>query len=669
MNSVSDSMASRIYRPDIDGLRAIAILGVVFYHAGVPWLSGGFTGVDIFFVISGYLIGGHIYSEIQTERFSFWEFYKRRAKRILPAFYAVLAFTFVAALFLLSSAELTTYAMSAISAVFSTSNIYFSRRIADYFHTSPALNPLLMTWSLGVEEQFYAVIPLLMVVLARIRRTMILPALAAICLVSFFLAWRELGTHPNVAFYLLPARAWELGVGVVLAIAELRWNRRLFSGVWAQAASVAGFVLMLAPVFLLTVATPFPGVAALPSVIGTALVIASPDSWVNRMVFSAAPLVFIGKISYSWYLWHWPLLAIFRVPSGGLLSPRADVAAVILSFVAAVLSYYFVEQPFRRSKRAPLPLLIRYAAVSILFACALGGTRLSHGLPSRFPALRQIEQPASDTCVADFTVDRPNLSPPCFAAHDPRPSVVLWGDSHSGVLASTLRSDANAQGYSLIQVSKSDCLPLRDAALDVPNNPIAARACMRFNESVLKLVVTDPHTRIVVLTGVWSNPFRKESAMRLITLTQDSGPAAAGSTASIFTRSLNDMIQTLQKAGKRVVLVDDVPTFDFDPLMRFETVYIPARRALGSIFDESIISSEYAPAAYASAAHKVTALLAKTQEEFPGVELVELRPRFCDSHDLCVYMANDKPYFRDDNHVTQDGARYALQGFRLPKVN
>ena len=429
-NEISNRMQisdGRSYRPDIDGIRAIAILSVVLYHAGVPFLSGGFTGVDIFFVISGYLIGGHIFSELRSGNFSFLRFYKRRAKRILPAFYLVIAFAFLAAIVLLSPLEAYKFAKDAIASILSVSNIHFARS-ANYFQTANELNPLLMTWTLGVEEQFYAVIPLLMVLLTRIRRGLLLPAILVVCALSFVFAWRELSSYPDMVFYLLPARAWELGVSVALAVAELSWKRKLLSGRWTQAASLMGLAFMLVPMYLLTSATPFPGTAAVPSVLGTALVIAAPVSWINRRLLSLSPLVFIGKISYSWYLWHWPLLAFLRVASGGILPPTAVVLAIAASFALAVLSYHFIEQPFRRSSRAPAPLLLRYAAVSLGFVAVFAALWVSHGLPKRYPALIQEGETESNSCLADYGSDKPNLSSHCYAASDPRPSVVLWGE-------------------------------------------------------------------------------------------------------------------------------------------------------------------------------------------------------------------------------------------------
>jgi peptidoglycan/LPS O-acetylase OafA/YrhL len=245
-------------------------------------ISGGYSGVDIFFVISGYLIGGHIFSELRSGTFSFLGFYRRRAKRILPAFYVVLAFTILASFFFLSPFENHLFALSAVSASLSVSNIFFLRYLHDYFNAGTSYHPLLMTWSLGVEEQFYAVIPLLMVLLSRIRRSLLLPAILAVCILSFLLAWQQVSLHPSDAFYLLPERAWELGIGVALAVMEQTRRTLSLPAPLAHLLGTTGFILMLFPIFLLNANMPFPGPAALPSVLGTAMVIAFPDSWINR---------------------------------------------------------------------------------------------------------------------------------------------------------------------------------------------------------------------------------------------------------------------------------------------------------------------------------------------------------------------------------------------------
>jgi peptidoglycan/LPS O-acetylase OafA/YrhL len=663
----SEGTADRSYRPDIDGIRAIAILSVVLYHAALPSITGGFTGVDIFFVISGYLIGGHIFSEVRSGSFSFLRFYQRRAKRILPAFYAVLIFTILASMFLLSPREALVFGRSSFAATLSSSNILFWYSF-NYFDPQGSFNPLLMTWSLGVEEQFYAVIPLLMVLLARIRRNWLLPAILIVCLLSFSLAWCELGIYPMNVFYLLPERAWELGVGVALAVAEQSRRSAPLPARLANLLSLAGLALMLAPMFLLNARSPFPGPAALPSVLGAALVIAAPAAWINRRLLALPPLVFIGRISYSWYLWHWPLLAFLQIASQKKVPPEAALLAVIASLAAAVLSYYLIEQPFRKSTRPPAPLLMRYAVASAAVLALCASVWVSKGFPQRFPQLAAVDSMAksmdSDPCLV--TSGKVNLSPRCYDAADPRPSIALWGDSHTASLAPSLRSLANAQGYGFVQLTHTSCPPLTGAAIYTTRNPRDPRNCMRFNSQALELLRGDPRVRIVVLNGWWRVScedcwlFTGSKADR-----QDFSQQAA---IDLFRQSLAATIQGLRAAGKQVIVMSDVPSFDFDPLMRFRTAHIPVRRALALWMGaETAAGPGSSPPAETASAALANNQLKIVIGGLDGVLFIDLKSELCPDDGPCAYRIGDHPLYRDHHHVSLDGANYALRDFRLPQ--
>ena len=667
MSANATQASTATYRPDIDGIRALAILSVVLYHAGVPLLTGGFTGVDIFFVISGYLIGGHIFSEIRQGRFSFARFYQRRAKRILPAFYVVLFATFVFGLLLLSPIELTEYSTSAIAAVFSASNIHFLR-YSNYFQQSSELNPLLMTWSLAVEEQFYLVIPLLMLAAAKVRRSWLLPVILVTCVVSFLFAWHQVHVEPGKAFYLLPSRAWELGVGVALGVAESLRKRSLVPAAWIWPASVCGFAAMLAPFFLLKPSVPFPGPSAAASVLGTALIISSSSSWINRFVLSMPWLVFIGRISYSWYLWHWPLMAYLRVASGGPLPIPARIVAILLSFVLAVLSFYLVEQPFRKSLLPPLPLIARYAGVAIAFAAVLTFVWKDGGLRARFPDLQPQQAEAPSHCIVNYGHSTPDLTAHCYPARDGTPSIALWGDSHSAALAPALRSEVTSRGYHFVEFSKSSCLPLVGVAKYVPAHPSVVEECVEFNQIVLKTIVADSGIRTVILAGSWSEPFLDGTVEPLLDVglsrTHRRPPASA--MASIFAEALSKNIAALQSAGKRVVLVEDVPNFDFDPLCSMLTAQIPARRMLASWMTRGNNTPGFARATSLDAAGRSNEVLASVRTRFQDVELIDLRPMFCDERGLCAYMHGGRLLYSDGQHLTADGAFYALRGVGLP---
>lgn len=668
------SLGERPYRADLDGIRALAILSVVLYHAGLPYIAGGFTGVDIFFVLSGYLIGGHIYAELCAGTFSFARFYQRRAKRIFPAFFAVLAFTLAAALILLSPAETAELGRSACAATLSASNVLFWGT-TNYFAGKSSFNPMLMTWSLGVEEQFYAVIPLLVVLLARVRRVWILPATLAVCVLSFAFASAELSSHPMMVFYLLPARAWELGAGVALAVAESNRKGASFSVPILQLAGVAGMALMMAPIFLIDAASAFPLPAALPSVLGAMLAISARASWINRNVLSLKPLVFVGKVSYSFYLWHWPLLAFLHILYGGDAPRPMYFAAIALSFAAAVASYYFIEQPFRRSRRAPGRLLIGYAAASAtaLAACAL--VWLSHGVPQRFPALAGMEEAdqalKSDTCLAGYGDDAPNLTPACEDAGAGRPIAALWGDSHSAALAPGLRSAALAQGYGFVELGKASCAPLIGATHFTPRIPSLAAECMHFNYRVFHLIQSDGRIHIVVLNADWAGYLYRDWQDGWLSpgVSERQHAPTPDDSRTLFVESLTAAVRALQSAGKQVIVLKDVPGFVVDPVWRIRSQQIPVRRRLTACLGVHD-ATDPGFSSPASDAHTVLAdsLLDQAVSDSPGARLVDLRPALCNQVDRCVYSDGDKLLYDDSNHLSTAGALYAVRDLRLTEM-
>jgi peptidoglycan/LPS O-acetylase OafA/YrhL len=669
MSSNTTQARPATYRPDIDGLRAIAILSIVLYHAGIGALRGGFTGVDIFFVISGYLIGGHIFSELRAGRFSFAQFYQRRVKRILPAFYVVLFFTLLFGLFLLSPIELADFSKSAIASLSSASNFHFLR-YSNYFQQSSELNPLLMTWSLAVEEQFYLVIPLLMLSAAKMRRSILLPAILATCVLSFLFAWRQVHVAPDKAFYLLPSRAWELGVGVAWAVGEAMRARTIVAARWAWAASLCGFGAMLAPVFLLKATIPFPGPSASASVLGTALVIGCPSSWINRRILSLPWLVFIGRISYSWYLWHWPLMAFLRVASGGPLRPAASAVAVALSFLFAILSFYLIEQPFRKSALAPMSLFAQYAGAGLALAIVLAFVWSNDGLPARFPGLQHEEAETPSNCIVDYGRMTPDLSAHCYEAYDRSPSVALWGDSHSAALAPALRAEIASRGYHFIEFSKSSCLPLVGVAKYVPQHPSVVEECIEFNRIVLKMIVSDPRIRTVILAGRWSDPFLDGNAEPLLNVSLSRAHRIPPPSAerNLFINAMSNDIAALEAVGKRVVLVEDVPNFDFDPLCSLRTEQIPIRRMLASWMMQGNYTPGLAQASFVDAAERSDEALEAVHSRFQNAELINLKPMFCDQKGLCAYMRSGRLLYSDGQHLTADGAFYAFRGGGLPDL-
>lgn len=373
------------YRPEIDGLRALAVLPVIFYHAGVETMAGGFVGVDVFFVISGFLITTIIASELNSQQFSVVSFYERRARRILPALIVVLAITSILAVSIMLPFELVNYGKGLVGAVLFVSNIVLWKQ-AGYFAAEAEMNPLLHTWSLGVEEQYYLFFPLLLMVIWRFRRQWALPLLLLATLGSLGLAEWASTRMPSANFYLLPTRIWELMIGAMLSLWLMR--RAQPQGLAAQLISLLGLVMIIVGIFAYNDQTPFPSFYALVPVLGAAAIIlaATPATLVGKWLASK-PLVIVGLISYSAYLWHQPLMAFARI-----LAPDNHPDKVVMlmlalsSLVLAWLTWKFVEQPFRNKQRFGRNWIFTASLAGSALAVLLGvGLVASKGLLSQYP--------------------------------------------------------------------------------------------------------------------------------------------------------------------------------------------------------------------------------------------------------------------------------------------
>lgn len=355
------------YRPEVDGLRAVAVVPVILFHAGIPFFSGGFVGVDVFFVISGYLITAIIAAGLQSGGFSIIEFYERRARRILPALFLVAVLCIPAALLILTPRDLDGFAKSLIGVVFFSSNVLFWRE-AGYFDTTAELKPLLHTWSLAVEEQYYVFFPLLMMLIWRKGRRFVGYTLACALLVSFAFGWWGSVNWPTGAFYLLPARGWELLVGALVALFQDRLRSGLASAAEGVLASL-GLALVLVPIFLYSSKTPVPGPFTAVPVIGTALILLyARESNPLAKLLSWKPMVTVGLISYSAYLWHQPLFAFYKYASFSEPAHLEMGLLTLLVFPLAYATWRFVETPLRHGAGFNGPVLVRYASTFAVLA-------------------------------------------------------------------------------------------------------------------------------------------------------------------------------------------------------------------------------------------------------------------------------------------------------------
>lgn len=476
------------YRAEIDGMRAVAVILVILFHAGFERWAGGFIGVDVFFVISGYLITTIIHRELVDERFSLARFYERRARRILPALFLVMAACIPAAMVIMLPDERESMAEAVVAATLFSSNVLFWLR-SNYFDTAAELNPLLHTWSLGVEEQFYIVFPLIMMALGAASRRTLAWVIAGLCLLSLVAAEIVSRTHPNAAFYLIPFRAWELGAGALVALTY--GERRLRGRFLQEAGATLGLAMIIVSAFAYDSGTPFPGLYAVPPVAGTCLIImcASPVTLIGRLL-SLKPIVGIGLISYSAYLWHQPLFAFGRLSGFHELTLAQTWGLIVGSFVLAWLSWRYVETPFRNRRAITVPRLagILAPAAALLFATGVAGNA-TKGLAREdghveaasdlFYTLHtaRLERIGSGTCHyngqgrhAEFDAFLENWDCAPGPGAERETTIAVFGDSIAADLAAALRSGGvnvlqkTGGGCSLVpRLQTPDCARLQEA--------------------------------------------------------------------------------------------------------------------------------------------------------------------------------------------------------------
>ncbi|UVK50042.1 acyltransferase (plasmid) [Mesorhizobium sp. AR02] len=492
------------YRRDIDGLRALAVLPVVLFHFGISAIPGGFTGVDIFFVISGYLITGSLLDDLERGEFSIVSFYWRRARRILPALIFVTLLTCIAALFILLPSDLHEFSLSVIAASTFWSNIYFWKT-SNYFSIDAELRPLLHTWSLSVEEQYYIFAPILMFLIYRYFAKRWLTALLPIIVGSFVLAVMATWLAPSAGFYLLPTRVWELMLGAVLM---LKRPPPLNNRFLMEMVGLAGFGLLAIGFFAISESDPFPGYNALYPCIGTALLIYvgqnSPSTIASR-ILEVRPLVLIGLISYSLYLVHWPINAFAHYLSLQNLDPSIIIAMTVASFALAAFSWKYIEQPFRqkRSFTAPLPIFA-FSAGAIALVCVGGAAgALGNGFPQRFPEYAQQRIPAGDwlegTCFNEGSsrIESWNIED-CTRTRGFATTVLLWGDSFAAHYVSGLEANKRKIQANVVEYTYAGCPPI------LSYFSYARPDCIRFNQKALE-IIRDAGIKTVVLSGRWTD--------------------------------------------------------------------------------------------------------------------------------------------------------------------
>lgn len=589
-------MSKLPYRRDIDGLRTLAVVPVVLGHAGVAGFSGGFVGVDVFFVISGFLITGILARELGEGTFSILRFYERRARRILPALFAVLITCFVVGYLILPPDMYSGLAKSTGATLAFLSNVWFYRSTGDYFGVLAELEPLLHTWSLAVEEQFYIVFPLLLWLLAgrpgRRRwfqgRTATIWGVILMSVLSLALSVWATPRMPEANFYLSPTRAWELGLGALVALWLIPAPDRT-TAPWTppvllrDLAGLLGLALILVSILTYDKYLPFPGLTAIPPCLGTALILwAGAHPGGDRLtpsarILSFAPFVWIGLISYSLYLWHWPVQVLFRVIGHSLhLSAYHIVLSVVLAVALAWVSWRFIERPFRR----PPPAGFGQGAIfgmSLAGGVALGAMALAifftGGLtariaPDTLAMYQEAEQmpPRRRACLNRTPdpakgVDLCRIGQADPAAED---QVLIWGDSHVDALLPGVEVWLNDQGRSGFVAEKSGCAPVLGLKRALKGG--GERGCDTHNDAVMAYLLEHPEIRTVLLHARWAVAVeghrpRREGGEPFVFVPSDTpaGPGDPANNHDHMVAGLERTIGALRAAGRRVVVIDTVP--------------------------------------------------------------------------------------------------------------
>lgn len=525
------------YRADIDGLRAVAVLPVLFFHAGIAPFTGGYAGVDVFFVISGFLITGLIQREQAQGRISFCAFYDRRIRRILPALAAMLAVATAVAVLLLMPDELADFGKSLGGSALFVANLVFWYGNKGYFGALPAENPLLHVWSLAVEEQFYLLWPLFLVWLPR-RRVPLLPVLAIMGALSFGLALWLLPDHPKASFFLLPTRAWELLLGAMLAVAPLPRPAPHVAGLLSLGGLGLVFAAMVQP------ETSFPGWAVGCAVAGAFLTLAGGETGnpVSRLLGSIVPR-FVGRISYSLYLWHWPLLVFARLYLTRPLTTAEAAIALLAAGVLALLSWRFVEMPLRRVRPHGAVTILSAAIVSLVLAAIGFVLWYGKGWPQRMPL--PVREVASESgwdkpyrCLNSVSI----LGSECrLAGTEKEPSMLVWGDSFADALAPGLVAMAREHDLALWEIARPACPALPDRLL--PNQShLLDNTCQSRNDAARRLLSRRKFA-LVVIHSRWDGYIQADPATDLPRLEAE----------------MDRLVEEIGRRGSPVLVVGTVP--------------------------------------------------------------------------------------------------------------
>ncbi len=622
------------YRPDIDGLRAVAVLGVLLFHFGIPGFPGGFVGVDVFFVISGFLITRLIVDEAsESGTFSFANFYLRRARRLLPAMLTTFLVCFIVAFLLFSPPEFERFAGSLVYALFSLSNFYFWQE-AGYFDAAALTKPLLHTWSLAVEEQFYFIWPTLLVLLLTcLRQRYALAAIVALALLSLACAEYLLSVDPAAAFYLLPARGVELAIGAMMVwVVRLHLRHELLQEVLLA----LGLALILAAVLLYDAETPFPGVSSLVPCAGAALAIYAGRARILGLLLRNPVSVWVGRASYSIYLVHWPLLVFYGAYTFREPTMQESIVLLIVSLALGWLQYRFIEQRYRYADRShslsPPAFGLASALLVLLLMLPASTVWATGGAAWRIPEDRVVRSNA-EWLTLQRTRYCSSLDPaasaallPCQNFRNSDQDLFIWGDSHAQHLVAGV-SHAFPD-HNVYVAYSSGCVTQNGFAGYIREHPTEAdtASCINHNKEVLELLRGHRPSAVIVTSAKRHTP-------------ETVAPA------------INYVLDEVAAAGHRVIYLAD---FIRPSRMLAECGMVPGYVLSDRALAERCTGVEEVARSELAYNDELSTLIA------PFVDIADIQcPR-----KRCRYFAGATPLYRDDHHLSTAGSIRFLRALK-----
>ncbi|MEE9494794.1 MAG: acyltransferase family protein [Gammaproteobacteria bacterium] len=641
------------YRSDIDGLRALAVIPVVLFHAGYDWIPGGFVGVDVFFVISGYLISSIISREMAQGVFTFRGFYERRLRRIIPALLIVLFATLLVGYFLLLPDEYITLSESTASALGFVPNIYFFATASTYFGLDIVTAPLLHTWSLGIEEQFYLFFPVIVFLLYKYKKQgWIIPVIAALFIASILANILFAGVQTKFTFYMLPTRAWELLAGVLLSLGFLPEVR---NKLFANLISMAGLVLILGAMLALDETAIFPGVNAIYPVLGAVFIIYANthrETVVSRLL-SNKVFVWIGLISYSLYLWHWPVTVYTKLIWD---SPLSQLFVVCVSVLLAAISYHYIESRYRKRERkiSILRTLKELGFASIVISMAAAAIYFNGGLMDRVPdAVNSIaykKNYGGDIKNCEPFIegnDRANL---CQLGNPKAPpEFVVWGDSHAIAISPALDEAARELGVSGYTMTSGGCRALLGVYRKSKDR------CLKFNNQAMSFIKANPSIKVVFLVGYWRLPLLGESYdnSNFLIIDEQTKFSSPAENRRVFERGLHRTLAAL--TGYKVVVVEDIPEIG-SQFGKAIANHLARETWLGrNTFTYRVFHDE--ADAYSKAFLEIT-------ENLPeGSDYIKIKPQLCNGLE-CKLIIDGELVYADGDHLSGYGAQLLKPMFK-----